>query len=125
MLERISFVLLEQPLCFAFPRKRLPAFEFILSLLKISATPKYLLSTLTLMVLGDGNGTSTVANAGPVSPALISPPRPLDLLRERAFVVPFGAERGDTASLEVVIGERISLAATMLNTPEGQALRIL
>lgn len=39
---------------------------------------------LTFTVAGDGGRTSKVAIAGaPVSPALISPPSPLDLLRNR------------------------------------------
>ena len=41
----------------------------------------------TLTVLGDGGLTSHVATAGaPVSPALISPPSPLDFLRARGVL---------------------------------------
>lgn len=80
-----------------------------------------------MIVLGDGNGTSTVANAGPVSPALISPPRPLDLLRARTLVVVFGAERGGNASLEVEVGtgETGWLPAAMSRAVEEQAARFV
>jgi len=52
--------------------------------------------SLTLRVPGDGGLTSKVASAGtPVSPALISPPRPLDFLRRTVRVLSFvlGPER--------------------------------
>jgi hypothetical protein len=57
----------------------------------------------TLIVPGDGGLTSSVANAGdPVSPALISPPSPLDLLRIRVLSLLLGAVRGLSLSLLVV-----------------------
>jgi len=53
----------------------------------------------TLIVPGDGGLTSSVAKAGAlVSPALISPPSPLDRLRARGLSLLFGPERGDNLS---------------------------
>jgi len=52
--------------------------------------------SLTLRVPGDGGLTSHVASAGaPVSPALISPPSPLDFLRRtvRVLSLVLGPER--------------------------------
>lgn len=69
------------------------------------------------MAPGDGDLTSNVAKAGtPVSPALISPPRPLDLVRACDLSLPFGSERGVNLSLEVVTsgGEASMLAARIL-----------
>ena len=55
----------------------------------------------TLIVPGDGGLTSNVANAGAlVSPALISPPSPLDLLRIRVLSMLLGPASG--ANLSVV-----------------------
>ena len=52
-----------------------------------------------MSVPGDGGLTSRVANAGAlVSPALISPPSPLDRLRIRGFSMLFGPEKGDSLS---------------------------
>lgn len=57
----------------------------------------------TLIVPGDGGLTSSVANAGElVSPALISPPSPLDLLRIRVLPLLLGAARGPNLSVVVV-----------------------
>ncbi len=54
----------------------------------------------TLIVPGDGGLTSRVANAGTlVSPALISPPSPLDRLRTRGLSMLFGAPRGVNLSV--------------------------
>jgi hypothetical protein len=54
---------------------------------------------LTLIVPGDGGLTSSVANAGAlVSPALISPPSPLDRLRMRGFSMLLGPPRGVNSS---------------------------
>lgn len=51
----------------------------------------------TLMVAGEGGLTSSVANAGTlVSPALISPPSPLERLRTRGVLMLFSAARGDS-----------------------------
>jgi len=51
--------------------------------------------TRTLIVPGDGGLMSSVANAGElVSPALISPPSPLDRLRTRGLSLLFGPPRG-------------------------------
>ena len=56
---------------------------------------------LTLMVPGDGGLTSKVANAGePVSPALISPPSPLERLRMRGFSALLCPPRGANLSSE-------------------------
>lgn len=50
---------------------------------------------LTLIVPGEGGRTSTVAKAGaPVSPALISPPSPLERRRALGFSILLGALRG-------------------------------
>lgn len=54
---------------------------------------------LTLRVPGDGGLISKVAKAGePVSPALISPPSPLDLLRAFGLSKVVGPARGGTLS---------------------------
>jgi hypothetical protein len=71
------------------------------------------------MAPGDGGLTSTVAKAGaPVSPALISPPRPLDLLRACGLSLLSGPERGVNLSLKVVArgGKASVLAASILET---------
>lgn len=53
------------------------------------------------MVPGDGGLTSKVANAGePVSPALISPPSPLERLRIRGFSALLCPPRGANLSSE-------------------------
>ena len=68
------------------------------------------------MVPGEGGLMSNVAKAGaPVSPALISPPKPLDLLRARGLSL-IDPDRGDNISLEVVAsgGKASVLAVTML-----------
>jgi hypothetical protein len=53
----------------------------------------------TLIVPGDGSLTSSVANAGElVSPARISPPSPLDLLRIRGLSLLVGPDRGPSLS---------------------------
>lgn len=56
------------------------------------------------MAPGDSGLTSKVAKAGaPVSPAVISSPRPLDfLLRVCCLSIPFGPERAVGFSLAVV-----------------------
>lgn len=71
------------------------------------------------MAPDDGGLTSTVAKAGaPVSPALIFPPRPLDLLRARGLSLLFGPERGVNLSLEVVVssGKASVFAESILET---------
>ena len=53
-----------------------------------------------MIVPGDGGLTSSVANAGTlVSPALISPPSPLDRLRMRGFSMLLGPPRGVNSSV--------------------------
>ena len=60
--------------------------------------------TRTLIVPGDGGLMSSVANAGElVSPALISPPSPLDRLRIRGFSLLLGPPRGVNLSLVVAV----------------------
>jgi hypothetical protein len=55
---------------------------------------------LTLRVPGDGGLRSRVASAGAlVSPALISPPSPLDLLRVRVLSTLLGPARGGSLSV--------------------------
>jgi hypothetical protein len=57
----------------------------------------------TLIVPGDGGLTSSVANAGElVSPALISPPSPLDFLRIRGLSLLFGPTSGPNLSVLLV-----------------------
>jgi hypothetical protein len=68
------------------------------------------------MVPGDGGLTSNVANAGAlVSPALISPPSPLDRRRIRGLSMLLGPARGASlseverrgkASVAVILGAR-------------------
>jgi hypothetical protein len=54
----------------------------------------------TLIVPGDGGLMSSVANAGElVSPALISPPSPLDRLRTRGLSMLVGPPRGVNLSV--------------------------
>jgi len=69
------------------------------------------------MAPGDGVLKSSVAKAGaPVSPALISPPRPLDLLRACGLRILFVPTSGVNLSLEVVSsgGKASVLAASIL-----------
>jgi len=62
-----------------------------------------MLFRLTLTAADEGGLTLTVAKAGaPVSPALISPPSPLDLLRARGVSLLFGPERGVNLSFDGV-----------------------
>ncbi len=70
----------------------------------------------TLIVPGEGGLTSRVAKAGaPVSPALISPPRPLDRLRIRGFsVADVGPPRGVNLSVVDSTG-KASVAAAMVD----------
>jgi hypothetical protein len=75
------------------------------------------------MARGDSGVTSNVAKAGaPVSPAAISPPRPLDfLLRVCWVLIIFDLERGVDLSLEVVAssGKASTLAACILERYGG------
>jgi hypothetical protein len=60
---------------------------------------------------GDGGLTSRVAKAGAlVSPALISPPSPLDLRRMRGFSMEFGPPKGVNLSEEVESRGKASVA---------------
>jgi len=69
-------------------------------------------------VPGDGGLMSSVANAGElVSPALISPPSPLERLRTRGMSLLFGppsgvnlsgVERGGKASVAGIVNVRVS-----------------
>ena len=71
----------------------------------------------TLIVPGDGGLTSSVANAGElVSPALISPPSPLDLLRIRGLSLLLGAARGPSIS-ELVVERRGNASVAVIVEP--------
>jgi len=80
----------------------------------------------TLIVPGDGGLTSRVANAGAlVSPALISPPSPLDRRRILGFSVVLGPPRGvnlsavdsnGNASVAVILAQ----SYTILKGPKGR-----
>lgn len=86
MLQRVSFPFLK--VCPRFPpfREWSFAISLIFSLRTVRLGNRRGLGKRTLIVPGDGGLTSKVANAGdPVSPALISPPSPLDLLRMRGL----------------------------------------
>jgi hypothetical protein len=66
---------------------------------------------LTLMVFGDSGLMSNVANAGElVSPALISPPSPLDRRRDRGLSMLLGPERGASLSSVVLSSGKASVA---------------
>jgi hypothetical protein len=66
---------------------------------------------LTLMVFGDSGLMSNVANAGElVSPALISPPSPLDRRRDRGLSMLLGPERGASLSGVVLSSGKASVA---------------
>lgn len=74
------------------------------------------------MAPDDSGLTFTVAKAGaPGSPALISPPRPLDLLRTCGLSLLFGPERGVNLSFEVVArgGKASVVAESILETYGG------
>jgi len=67
-----------------------------------------------LRVPGDGGLTSSVASAGAlVSPALISPPKPLDLLRARGLSMLDGPARGASLSVDSSCG-KASVAGIMM-----------
>lgn len=84
MLQRVSFPSLEESPSFPPFREGVLFIPFVLCLLDISKARLVDRLLLTLIVPGDCGLTSNVANAGAlVSPALISPPSPLDLLRIR------------------------------------------
>lgn len=103
MFESISFPLLKESFRFSPFRKWFLAISVCLCLLDVSrgtATAEALLRTL--IVPADGGLTSSVANAGElVSPALISPPSPLDLLL-RGLSLLLSPERGPNLSVLVV-----------------------
>lgn len=76
----------------------------------------------TLIVPGDGGLTSRVANAGElVSPALISPPSPLDRLRIRGFSLLLGPERGPNLSV-FVVDSRGKASVALIVDVEGYRL---
>jgi hypothetical protein len=88
VLQRVSLPLLEEGSGFPPFRKGLPAISFVLRLLTLSFRSQLPggAARLTLTVPGDGGLTSNVAKAGAlVSPALISPPSPLDRRRIRGL----------------------------------------
>lgn len=71
-------------------------------------------AALTLIVRGEGGLISNVARAGAlVSPALISPPSPLDFLRDRGLPVLLGPEKGPNLSLVVDRSGNASVAGMM------------
>jgi hypothetical protein len=71
-------------------------------------------AALTLIVRGEGGLISNVARAGAlVSPALISPPSPLDFLRARGLPVLLGPEKGPNLSLVVDRSGNASVAGMM------------
>ena len=118
MLYCIPLPLLKNVSSFPSFRERLLSVSFTLRLLGVSICRVLVEggSGLTLSVPGDGGLMSQVASAGtPVSPALISPPSPLDFLRrtvrmlslvlgpERLVnVSPFGDAKGGNASVGMV-----------------------
>ena len=72
----------------------------------------------TLIAPGDAGRTSSVANAGElVSPALISPPSPLDLLRIRGLSLLLGLVRG--LSLSDIVVERSGNASVAVILDRG------
>lgn len=74
----------------------------------------------TLIEPADGGLKSTVAKAGaPVSPALISPPRPLDRLRMRGLPLLFGPERG--VSLSFVFADLVGVVGAIDVASRGKA----
>lgn len=78
----------------------------------------------TLIEPGDSGLTSSVANAGElVSPALISPPSPLDRLRVRVLSLLLGPVRGPSLSVLVVESRGNASVAVMVEQFESTSPR--
>lgn len=119
MLQRVPFPLLQQTLSLPAFREGLLAISGILRLLHVSWGSSKLTRAVALPTLIDREDcgiTSSVARAGAlVSPALISPPSPLDLLRIRGWLSRLlGPLKGCSLSpLEVESRGKASVAGMM------------
>jgi hypothetical protein len=100
MLENITTQSAGQTLCFPSLGEGLLAIFLVLSLLNVRVNKTLLpVFTLTFGVNGDGGLVSHVARDGAVSPALISPPSPLDFRLGRTLISwPFTPDRGFNCS---------------------------
>ena len=95
MLQGIAFPLLKEGPRFSTLREGLLSIAFSLSLWQVSQDSVGQGGLRTLMAPGDGGRTSRVAKAGAlVSPALISPPSPLDRRRMRGFSLELSPPKG-------------------------------
>lgn len=130
MLQRVPLRLLEEG--FGLPpfREGLLAVSFIFCLFQVSSAAQCNARRrrfLTLIDRGDCGITSNVAKAGAlVSPALISPPSPLDFLRDRvvlALSLALGPEIWPTLSWVVMSCGKASVAGMVRSKAFDQAIQ--